>query len=280
MSYRTILVYVNDSRHTAERVRLAAGIAMRFNAHLIGTAATALPSEFYYPGVVAEGAGLAAYLQLMKERAEGSLAVFEAQARKLGVASVEKRVVDDEAGSGVGMQARYCDLVVIGQADPDESLPDVRDDVPQYVVLNSGHPVLVVPYAGHFDNVGKRVLIAWDASMEATRAVTFSLPLLKQADVVQVVVFNPQRGRDAHGDNPGADIALYLARHGVKVEVSRQTTDTDIDIANALLSHAADFGADLLVMGGYGHSRFREVLLGGVTETILKSMTIPTLMAH
>jgi nucleotide-binding universal stress UspA family protein len=114
--------------------------------------------------------------------------------------------------------------------------------------------------------------------MEATRAVTAALPLLKQAARVTVVVFNPQSRYGVHGQQPGADLALYLSRHGVRVEVSAQPTA--LDAGNALLSLAADTGADLLVMGGYGHARLREMLLGGVTATILRDMTLPVLMAH
>ncbi len=144
--------------------------------------------------------------------------------------------------------------------------------------MNAVTPVLIVPYAGTFDTVRHRVVIAWNGSQEAARAVRASIPLLRQADLVQVVVFNPEVGLDAHGEDPGADIALFLARHDVKVDVSWQITESDI--GNAILSHVADVNADLLVMGGYGHARFREILLGGVTRTILRSMTVPVLMSH
>jgi nucleotide-binding universal stress UspA family protein len=281
MSYKTILVHVNESEHNLARIKLAAHIAMKEEAHLIGAAATALPGEFYLGGVMGDGnAGLGVYLDFLREQAMNALAVFEGIAKKMGATSVETRIVTDEAGAGISLHARYSDLVVIGQTDPDESLPGLRADFPEYVVMNSGHPVLIVPYAGHFETVGKRVLVAWDASIEATRAVTAAIPLLKSADIVQVAIFNPQKSTKAHGDRPGSDIALYLARHGVKVEVTQQKTATEMDVGNALLSHAADFAADLIVMGGYGHSRFREVLLGGVTDTILKTMTVPTLMVH
>lgn len=281
MSYKTVLVHVNQSRHSQERIKIAANIAMRESAHLVGAAATAVPLELYLPGALGENnASLPVYLEFVRERAKSALAEFESIVQRMGAASVEQRIVDDEAGAGIALQARYSDLVVIGQTNPDESLPDVKNNFPEYVVMNSGRPVLIVPYAGRFDSVGGRVLVAWDASMEATRAVTAAIPLLKRANLVQVAVFNPRIGGQRHGEQPGADIALYLARHGIEVEVTRQTTGADIGIGNALLSHAADFGADLIVMGGYGHSRFREVLLGGVTDTILKSMTVPTLMAH
>ena len=112
----------------------------------------------------------------------------------------------------------------------------------------------------------------------AAPAVTAAIPLLKRAQNVDVVVFNPDSRGDAHGEMPGADIGLYLARHNIKVNVVRQKTD--IDVGNALLSIATDLGSDMIVMGGYGHSRFREILLGGVTRTVLESMTVPILMAH
>lgn len=281
MSYQTILVHVDESVHTATRIELAAAIALRSEAHLVGAAATAMPGEFYLPELIGESTvSLTAYLEYLRERADGTLAAFESSARKRGVASFEKRIVNDEAGAAIAMQARYSDLVVVGQTDPDEVLPALRRGFPEYVVMNSGRPVLVVPYAGRFDRIGERVLVAWDASMEATRAVTAALPFLRQAELVQVAVFNSKTRPDAHGEQPGADIALYLSRHGVKVEVAQQTTDSDIDTGNALLSHAADFNADLIVMGCYGHSRFREVLLGGVSNTILRSMTVPVLMSH
>lgn len=281
MGYKTILVHADESRHTQKRIELAARLAMQFDAHLIGAATAALPGLFYLPGVVSEsGVTVTAYLDYLRERASATLAQFESIAQKAGATAFEKRVIDDEAAAGICLQARYSDLVVVGQSNPDESLPSMRSGFPEYVVMHSGRPVLIVPYAGEFKHVGKRTLVAWDASMEATRAVTAALPFLRQSELVQVAVFNSKARPNAHGQQPGADIALYLSRHGIKVDVSQQTTDNEIDTGNALLSYMNDFNADLLVMGGYGHSRFREVLLGGVTKTVLQSMTVPVLMAH
>jgi len=260
---------------------VAAGRAIGCCGHLMGAAATALPGMFYLPGVVSEsGVTVTAYLDYLRERADATLAQFEAIAQQAGVVSYEKRIVDDEAGAAICLQARYSDLVIVGQSDPDQSQPALRSGFPEYVVTNCGRPVLVVPYAGEFKQVGRRTLIAWDGSMEATRAVTAAIPLLKQAELVQVVVFDSKARPDAHGEQPGADIALFLSRHGIRIDVSQQSTASDMDTGNALLSYASDFDADLLVMGCYGHSRFREVLLGGVTKTVLQSMTVPVLMAH
>ena len=136
----------------------------------------------------------------------------------------------------------------------------------------------MVPYAGSFSKVGEHVLVAWDASREATRALTDALPLLKRARRVTVMAVNPEKAH-RHGAEPGADIALFLARHGVKVEATAQSSG-GLDVGNFLLSRIADLDVDLLVMGAYGHARLRELMLGGVTQTILSSMTVPVLFSH
>jgi nucleotide-binding universal stress UspA family protein len=281
MTYKTILVHADESRHAQQRFEVAARIAQREDAHLIGAAATALPGTFYLPEMIGESTmPLTAYLEYLRQRAEGVLTQFQGTARKAGVRSFEARIIEDEAAAGLCLQARYSDLLVIGQTDPNESLPALRQGFTEYVVLNAGRPVLVVPYAGQFPEIGKRILLAWDASMEATRALTAALPFLHRAELVQVTVIDAGNRGDTHGEQPGADIALYLSRHGIKVEVAQQVTADRIDTGNALLSAATDFNADMLVMGCYGHSRFRQVLLGGVSNTVFRSMTVPTLMSH
>jgi nucleotide-binding universal stress UspA family protein len=279
MPYKTILVHADHSRHAATRIRIAAEIALADNAHLIGAAMSGISRFVYQDSTVGSiGPIVAEHVAMLNERARAALAEFEAIATRVGVASFETRLVDDEPEGGLALQARYCDLVVVGQTDPDELSPNVISDLPEYVMLNCARPVLIVPYAGKFQQVGNNVLIAWDGSIEATRAVTHAIPLLQRAANVTVVLFNAVAGSAEHGEQPGADIALYLARYGVKVDVQEQRTD--IDIGNALLSLAADNNNDLIVMGGYGHTRLREVLLGGVTLKVLKTMTAPVLMAH
>ena len=278
MSYKTILVHVDESNRASERIKIAAAIAMTQNAHLIGTAMTGASRYLMQTRMLAEmDPNLPLHLDFLRERAERGLEDFDTTVQKLGLPSFEKRLVDDEAGGGICLQARYADLVVIGQNDPTEVSPVVMPDFPQYVVLNSGRPVLLVPYAGRFDIIGNHVLIAWDESLAATRAVANALPLLKRAQLVEVAVFNSQ-AHGAPGTNPGANLALYLARHGLKVEVLQRQADEEV--GDALLSLAADLNVDLIIMGGYGHARFREILLGGVTRTVLETMTVPVLMSH
>lgn len=279
MSYKTVLVHVDESTRASERIKIAAAIAMAENAHLIGTAMTGASRYLIQTRILAElDPNLKTHLDFLRERAQRGLEEFEQTVQKLGLPSFEKRLVDDEAGAGICLQARYADLVVIGQNDPAEISPVVMPDFPEYVVLHSGRPVLLVPHAGRFDHIGNHVLIAWDASMSATRAVTSAIPLLHRAQLVQVVVFNHEARPQVHGALPGSDIALYLARHDIKVEVLQRKTEREIGAA--LLATAAELQCDLIVMGGYGHTRFREILLGGVTSAVLDTMTVPVLMSH
>jgi nucleotide-binding universal stress UspA family protein len=192
----------------------------------------------------------------------------------------EWRVADGNTAALLALHARYADLTVLGQPNADEPFKGASADaVLVNVLLSSGRPVLAVPYAGQFERVGERVLIAWNASRESTRAVNDALPLLRGAAAVTVLAVNPKHGIEGHGDVPAADIALHLARHGVKAEAAH-TIAKDISEGDALLSYAADIGVDLIVTGGYGHSRAREMVFGGVTRTLLQEMTVPMLLSH
>ncbi|GAC1430494.1 MAG: universal stress protein [Burkholderiaceae bacterium] len=280
MSYKTILVHVSEPTIVSQGVMVAAKLAVQFEAHLVGIAVTGLSAQAYFGDSIGSGAAiLVETLASLRKQAGDRLAKFEIEARAAGVLSIEQRLVDDEAGVGIGVQARYSDLVVLSQINPEAFIPFLRDDFSEHVLVHSGRPVLVVPYAGHFETIGRRVLFGWDGSVEAARAVTAALPILKRAELVQVIVLNKGSSRP-HGPHAGTDVALYLARHGVTVEVVEHTASTETDAGNRLLSCAADFSADLIVMGGYAHPRLRERLWGGVTQTILASMTVPVFMAH
>jgi nucleotide-binding universal stress UspA family protein len=281
MYYKTIMVHVDESIHTPKRVQLAAAIARQGQAHLIGAAATALPGSYYLPELIGESTvSLTAYLEYLEQRAENALAVFESAVTRSGVASFEKRVIKDEAGAGISMLARYADLLVVGQTDSSESLPATQPAFPEYVAMNAGRPVLVVPHAGEQGPVGRRIVLGWDASIEATRALSAAMPFLLDAEQVQVAVFNPKAHGRLRGEQPGGDIGAYLSRHGIKADIVQRDLPRDIDTGKALLSQASDFGADMLVMGCFGHSRFREALLGGASNTVLHSMSVPVLMSH
>jgi nucleotide-binding universal stress UspA family protein len=205
-------------------------------------------------------------------------ALFEERVARDGVRG-EWRGVAAEPLAALTLHGRYVDLVIVGQRDP--SGEDASDDptVPDHLILSLGRPVLVIPYSGSFPEVGKTVLVSWDASRLATRAVNDALPLLLGAKRVCVLAVNPHGGEDGHGQIPSADICLHLARHGVKAEAEHLYAD-DIDVGDVLLDRAADIGADLIVSGAYGHARWRELVLGGVTRHLLRHMTVPVLMTH
>lgn len=281
MSYKTILVHVDGSRHLAARVGIAARLAEIHNAHLVGVALTGLPQVFYDPAVFNPVApDVAALLEAPRRRALVSLAKFEAIARGYRAASVETRLEQNESAEGISLQARYCDLVVLGQYDPDDADSFTSPDFAETVIINSGVPALMIPYAGAPSGLGARALVSWNGGKEAARALHYAIPLLQRAASVDVAVFDPQTLPSSYRAVPDQDILQHLARHGIDARVTRQATSGDIDAGNALLSLASDLNADLLVMGCYGHTRFREILLGGVTRVILGSMTLPVLMAH
>lgn len=275
MSYKTILVHVDQSRHAAARIGVAARLAAEHGAHLIGAAMTGI-SPFVFHGATVDLARtvIAAQLDVLVGQANDALARFDAIAAGAGVLSCERRLVEDDAATALALQARYADLVVLSQYDRDDPVARVDPKLQAFVLLNSACPLLVVPHAGAAAVGGAHALVAWDESLQASRAAAGAVPLLRRARKVTLAMINA-------ADRPqlaGTDIALCLARHGVNVEVRSQ--ESTLDAGPALLALADELGADLMVMGGYGHTRVREVLLGGVTHDVLESMTIPVLMSH
>jgi nucleotide-binding universal stress UspA family protein len=273
MSYKTILVHLDDHPRRAERLHLAFDLAGLFEAHLV--ALFALDAARIPSYALAEAGPVVREIEARRRGEAASAAEAEfRRAEGAGAGKAEWRVSAQDAFAAVRLSARYADLVVLGQPEPEQIAARA---FAEEVLLSAGRPVLFVPYTGRFRDIGKRVLVAWNASREAARAVSDALPILAQAQSVEVVAFDPD-GAD-HGEVAGADIALFLARHGVKAVAARQSAP-DIDVGSQILSRVADSNADLLVMGGYGHSRLRELALGGATRTVLDSMTLPVLMAH
>jgi nucleotide-binding universal stress UspA family protein len=279
MTYKDLLVHVDDTRSCAARLRAAVDLAVAHEAHLTGVYMIADPSPAAFVSGYAPPDLLEMLQQHARERAEAALARFAeiASRNQISFETRIDRVLYTAIADALATNARYADLALVGQADPDDA--ETPSYLPEEVTLASGRPSLVIPYIGPPPTLGQRVTVAWNASREAARAVNDALPILKRAPAVDVVTVNPTDAPFGHGEEPGADIALHLARHGIKVEVRRIET-RDLDVANTILSHIADRGSDLLVMGAYGHSRLRELVLGGVTRTILRHMTVPVLMAH
>jgi nucleotide-binding universal stress UspA family protein len=211
-----------------------------------------------------------------EQQAETARTAFEETTKREGI-NAEWRCTDGGLIDKLYESARYADLVILGQHNPDDQ--DANQGLADRLVLEVGRPCLVIPYIGARETLGQRVLVAWNARREAVRAVNDALPILQTADRVVVLAVNPTYGESGEGDIPSADICLHLARHGVKAEAETAVAK-DIDVASLLLSHAADMGADMMVMGAYGHSRLREMVLGGVSREMLQTMIVPVLMSH
>jgi nucleotide-binding universal stress UspA family protein len=279
MSYKSIVVHVDQTAQSRERIRLAAAIAEDEQAHLIGTAMTGISHLVFEKGEFNQhDPAFNHHLEKLRTYADQSLESFTNIVKETRVTSVETRLMDDDAVTGMTQQARYADLVVVGQFDPVSRAPGVMADFPESVVMNSVRPVLIMPHTRKFNALPTKIAVAWDASMTATRAIMNALPLLKRSSRTDVVIFNPTVNPETHGEQPGADIAQYLSRHGINVNVICR--HSHVNEGEALLAYCADETMDLIVMGGYGHTRFREMVLGGATREILLSMTIPVLMTH
>jgi nucleotide-binding universal stress UspA family protein len=255
----------------------AVSVADAFKAHVLGVAFSYEP---VIPGSVMGGIPpefIESQRRESDKKARSAVARFEQAASRAGV-SAETRIISASvsgAADQLGRLARRFDLVVVGQADGDKATAD--EVVDEGVLFESGRPVIFVPFIQKAGLKLDRVMVCWDGSRAATRAVADSMPFLLKADQVEVVMVAGKAAKD--DEIAGVDLGQHLARHGLKVNVKR-ITSPDIDVTSTILSYAADSSADLIVMGGYGHSRLREFILGGVTRGILQTMTVPALMSH
>lgn len=275
---RSILVHLHASPRSAMLMRIGLELAVAHEATLTALYATT-PSVLELPFGFAEGgaAGLQALQQLDDERREGARKLFDASTVGATSPLQWQELHGEPVIPGVTRQALCTDLLLLGQYDADDlqSL-GVPSDFIASVLIASGKPALVVPFAGEFDHIGREVLIAWKPTREAARAVSCALPLLRGATRIHVSA-EPEPDTSAAGP---AALESYLRLHGIQARVERHGPVPSDMAGEGLLSLAADVGADLLVMGCYGHSRARELVLGGASRTVLKSMTLPVLMAH
>ncbi len=256
----------------------AVSVAAALDAHVTGIAFAYDPivpvaSTGYIPPEVIE-----TQQHDSEEAAKAAMSHFSAAADRAGVTAEPTMLAASFAGAGqqFGQIARRFDLAIVGQAEAEKG-GSVEELIAESVLFESGRPVIMVPYIQKAPLKLDRVMVCWDGSRQAARAIADAMPLLERAGLVEVVIVTNERGKK--DEIPGADMGQHLARHGLKVDIKR-ISEGSIDVADAILSHAADFGADFVVMGGYGHSRLREFVLGGVTHSILRSMTAPVLMSH
>jgi nucleotide-binding universal stress UspA family protein len=276
MAFKTMLVHVDTGRSAAARLKLSADLAARSAAHITGLY---VRRPFQAPAFSDAGPAMDSLYRTYENAAKADEALATAAFRDfIGGTSLssEWRVTDGLAEEIVAAHARYADLLIVGQSEPDDATT-TPSDLAETVVIASERPVLIVPHIGVTKPPGKTVLLCWNGTREAARAATGALPILKKADKVIILLIDPRNDGDPLG--PGGRVATWLARHGVKAVVKRDTAG-DSDVGGVILSRAADQDADLVVMGLYGHSRMREWVLGGASRTLLASMTVPLLVAH
>jgi nucleotide-binding universal stress UspA family protein len=277
MMIKDILVSVPVGSTSKAAVDYAISMATAFDAHLAGVA---FAYEPVVPGTVFNGVAaniIDTYRAESEKAGRAAIAGFEEAVRRAGLPAESHLLESATVGCGevFAHMARHFDISVVLQTEPESDAPE--ELLPEAALFGSGRPVLMVPYIHKAGVKLDRVLVCWDGSRAAARAIGDAMPLLMRSKSIDVLSVSKDEGpRD---ELPGADIAQHLARHKLKVDYKRIVAK-DIDVASAILSHAADSGADMAVMGGYGHSRLREFVLGGATRGMLQAMTIPVLMSH
>ena len=255
----------------------AISLASIFKAHLVGVAFVYDPkvSANLIVGIPAEL--IEAQRAATKHLTNEAVARFEELAKQAGVMT-ESQMIDvtpGHVGDTFGRLARSFDLSVIRQAEPNKAEQEVP--IIEGALFESGRSVIVVPYVQTQGAIFNRVMVGWDGSRTAARAIGDAMPVLERAKMIEI--FTVVAGPTKNTELPGIDIRQHFSRHGLKVEVKRIPAE-GINVPEAILSHAADISADFMVMGGYGHSRLHEYVLGGATRGILASMTLPTLMSN
>ena len=277
MGYKTILVHCDATRGTAGRLRVAGDLARRFQGHVVGLhVRQPFQAPMFTDVSAAMDALYATYEAAARVDEAAALAVFNEAIGGTGL-SHEWRATGGLVEEVLVEAGRCADLIVLGQYDPEAPPAATSSDLVERVAMATERPSLIVPYIGAAKTPGNNVMLCWNGSREAVRAATGALPLLRSAAKVSLLMVDPSKASAA--SKPGADVAQWLARHGVKATLQHDSAEGS-HVGGVILSRAADRDVDLIVMGLYGHSRMRELVMGGASRTLLASMTVPLLVAH
>lgn len=274
MTFKTIVVHCDADKSIQQRLSIATDLASKFDSHLVGLhVRPPFQPPVYFDGSFVMDDLYKIYEDSLANDQKAALSAFSIATEGRNIA-VEREIIDGPVDKEVAHRARCADLTILGQVSDDTPTATPRD-LPEVVALSSGRPVLVVPYVSVRQPIGKNIIVCWNDSRESARAAADALPLLKLADKVTVLSF-----RSDESESTGApEAAKWLLKHGIKAKVIEETAG-DVYVGDLVLSRASDLDADLVVMGVYGHTRVREMMLGGVSRTLLRSMTVPVLMAH
>ncbi|WP_404379839.1 universal stress protein [Caenispirillum salinarum] len=276
MSYRHIFVHLDSSEHCEKRVVPTLVMAQRFGAHVTAVFSQVdgvIPDYGIPEGLPKTTAAVGGWVvDKFAQRAREADVRFNADVANLGSAAT---VIEETTEA-----ARNADLAVIGQHDPHNMLGETPEDLVDHVILDSARPVLVIPYAGLFYDIGRRVLVGWNGTREATRALNDGMPLISGAEEVRLLTVQPPKEMTKPFEELQGRLMHHLKVHGIEPKLLREPKSSDMSVANLLVSRITDYGCDLLVLGGYGHYGFPAVLRGGVTRGLLKQTTVPTLLSH
>ena len=281
MAFKDILVHLDSGKAAQDKVEAAIALAKRQDARLVGVALALKSTISSYLGVEIPASLNEQQQAIVQAAAQKAVAGFEEAASKADIAYTSKIIQcgASKAPALLAFHARHADLTFMGQPNPDDDNHAFQESLLDGVLFASGRPVYVLPYIGRELRKVRKAVVAWDGGKKAVRAANDAIPLLQNRDEVIVLVINPDDRREAHGEEPGEDIAAHLSRHGINATVDIQVAPEGSS-DNLILNYMADSGADLLVMGAYGHSRLREKAFGGVTNTIMHQMTTPVLMSE
>lgn len=275
MSYKTLLVHIDDSKRCEARIAFAADLAVKYGAHLVGLYVVC--QDVLRPLLSGDES-----LDLSANEARHAQQAIDAQARFTAVAQRTGCPFEWRAPSGPSVEtavlhARHADLIVLGQEDPNDAATRIARNFVEDVIMSVGRPAIVLPHAGRIPTFGESVLVAWDGGRESARALADAIPILKHARFVTVVTIRKHPEGAAPDD---IDVAAYLDRHGVRASFATVPRPAGVGTGATLLNQLSDRHADLLVMGAYGHARTRERMIGGVTRTLFETMTAPVFMSH
>ncbi len=276
--YRRIAVHLDQGLDSPRRVEFSLQLARAHDAHLTGIYASYVSPGYFYDEAGLWVRTMDMARQIDEKGRTAAQLTFSQAARESGVAA-SWRQGDDVPAECVVKHARSSDVLVISQENPDDVDAAVGNGFLEHVLMSAGRPVIVLPCAGTFKGVGARVLYCWNRSREAARAIADAAPLLRNANALAVLTTD-DAGLDRNLEVPFEDLAAYCACHGFPAPEHQSRSTQEIDVGDVILSTAADFNADLIVMGAYGHSRMRQWVMGGATRALLAAMTVPVLFSH
>jgi len=279
MEYKNLLVYLDQGASNKERVNTAIAIAKVHEAQLTGVVVNALPAAS-----ILQKLGFGTGEALMEQQridAEEIIEHFKQMTAQEAVQADTRIIecVEGRAAEKLARMARIFDLSIMRQANPDNPNAAFISELSEEVMLSSGRPVFFIPYIGAHNIPCRRGLIAWDGSKSATRAVHDALPLLKMMEKVIILIVDADKIEHYAASQPGEELSRHLSIHGVNNEISR-VLKAEVSTSTIILNELSDSGADILIMGGYGTPKLREVMLGGVTRSLFECMTVPVFMSH